>query len=1159
MRVHVVPRRASTWQVLLAAGALATVVGWLIGPELRSLFVPVVAVAGQVIVYLRIRRLPPDARSAWLVLWLAGLIILVASLVRFVHGVIIGVDTPLPSPADALFFVGYALLVLGELILLRRRATEPDPDAWVDALIVSAAVGLALWAVLISPYLRTSGSPVGEQVVNVTYLLLTLALLATTVRLIVGPGIRPVAYYLLAGAVAVFFVNDLLGTIAFSRGLDPEVLLVLTPPVYAFYAAAIYHPSAPRLTDAPPDQESRLGPVRLTMLFFALMTPPLVLVYELRAETAADPVLIVSGAFLTSVLVLVRLARLVWAKERTAALEGQLRRAGEDLVSAVTVDGIHRTSLQWLREILGDGVGVAGMLAPSGGRWEVTAASDEDRAEALVHCLPRDASGHVSLEGCTQDDLAHAYLAPLRSVAEDDGVLFVAGASPQGRDGRLVVEALAREAALALRGVEMAEEMHRQRSERRFKVLVENSSDVVTVVDGGHRVIFCSPAARRILGREPEALVGQAQYELVHPDDRPLVRAFLASPDADDESAGDPLEVRLLHADGTYRWFEVVTRDLREQDEIGGVVVNFREITDRKGAEQRLANSEARFRALVQNSSDVVAVVDDDALFTYVSPAITGMLGYRADDLLGTSVLGLLPTDEAGRVEALRRTLTSESFRQTSVEVRIPDVRGAWHTVDITITDLRREPAVGGVVLNARDVTVRKELEHDLRHQALHDTLTGLGNRAMFTGRVTEALEQGEDRLDAVSVLFVDLDDFKTVNDSLGHAVGDQLLVVAAERLRECLRVSDTAARLGGDEFAVLLEHAYGQSEVIQVAERILESLRQPIVIGPREIVVTASVGIAMNSDRSTSAEVLLRNADMAMYLAKDRGKARFEVFEDEMHASVFERLEMKAALARAIDQADELELHYQPIMSLASGRVTGVEALVRWQHPDRGLLAPGSFIPLAEDTGLIVPLGRWVLEQACRQLVTWREEVPGAEALTMSVNLSVRQLGNPTIVADIVQILERTGLPAECLVLEITESLLVDERSTMPERLTELRAVGVSLAVDDFGTGYSSLGYLQRFPIDIIKIDRSFVEGLGQGADEPGVVRAIIDVARRIGARTVAEGIQGAEQLKALKALRCDGGQGFYFARPMPADDFTDRLAGITEGDVRLRLEEPV
>ncbi|OWY63466.1 hypothetical protein B7486_52975, partial [cyanobacterium TDX16] len=443
--------------------------------------------------------------------------------------------------------------------------------------------------------------------------------------------------------------------------------------------------------------------------------------------------------------------------------------------------------------------------------------------------------------------------------------------------------------------------------------------------------------------------------------------------------------------------------------------------------------------------------------------------------------------------------------------------------------------------------------------QALHDTLTGLGNRAMFTGRVTEALEQSSDRLDSVSVLFVDLDDFKTVNDSLGHAVGDQLLVVAAERLRECLRVTDTAARLGGDEFAVLLEHAYGQSEVIQVAERILESLRQPIVIGAREIVVTASVGIAMNADRIPSAEVLLRNADMAMYLAKDRGKARFEVFEDEMHASVFERLELKAALARALDASDELVLHYQPIVSLASGRVTGVEALVRWQHPERGLLAPGSFIPLAEETGLIVPLGRWVLEEAARMLSRWRRDVPGADNLTMSVNLSVRQLESPTIVADIVQILERTGLPPGCLVLEITESLLVDEHSTMPERLGELRAIGLSLAVDDFGTGYSSLGYLQRFPIDIIKIDRSFVDGLGQNGNEPGVVRAIIDVARRIGARTVAEGIEGAEQLKALKKLRCDSGQGFYFARPMPASDFTERLADSAEGDMRLRLEETV
>jgi len=1146
------------WQVMLVAGALATLTGWLLPPDARPLFIQAVAVAGQVVVFRKALRMPPGAREAWLVLCLGGLLILVGGVVRFAHGEVVGVEDPLPSPADLFFFAGYAMLIVGELIFLRRRATERDPDAWVDALIVTAAVGLALWALLIGPYLRTSGLPLGERLTNVSYLVLTLSLLATTVRLIVGPGVRPVAYYLLSGAVVAFFVNDLLGTVAYARGLDSDILLILTPPVYAFYAAAAFHPTAPRLTEPPPEQESRLGPVRLAMLFFALMTPPVVLVFELDAGAAADPLLIVFGAFVTSLLVLVRLTRLVWAKERTADLETQLRRAGEDLVSAVTVARIQESSLHWLTEILGDGVVVAGVLAPREEGWAVAAATDPKLAAAVARCLPVGELGAATLQGCAEDELDHAYLAPLRSVTEDEGALFVAGGAAQGREGRMVVAALAREAALALRGVAMAAEMHRQRSERRFRVLVENSSDVVMVVDADRTVAFCSPAVRRLLGREPDTLIGRAHLEMVHPDDRGQVRGFLDALSGLDDPT-DPREVRLLHADGTYRWFDVVTRDLRDQDEIGGIVVNFREITDRKGAEQRLADSEARFRALVQNSSDVVAVVDEAGLFTYVSPAITPMLGYRADELLGTSVLGLLPSDEASRVDAFGRQLTSETFHQTSIEVRIPDTGGEWHTVDITITDLRREPAVGGIVCNARDVTVRKELEHDLRHQALHDTLTGLGNRAMFTNRVTEALEQSSERLDAVSVLFVDLDDFKTVNDSLGHAVGDQLLVVAAERLRECLRVTDTAARLGGDEFAVLLEHAYGQSEVIQVAERILESLRAPIVIGPREIVVSASVGIAMNADRSTSAEVLLRNADMAMYLAKDRGKARYEVFEDEMYASVFERLELKAALTRAIEQPDELVLHYQPIISLASGRVSGVEALVRWQHPERGLLGPGSFIPLAEETGLIVPLGRWVLEEASRMLAQWRAEVPGAEGMTMNVNLSVRQLETPTIVSDIVEILDRTGLPADCLVLEITESLLVDENSTTPERLSELRAAGLALAVDDFGTGYSSLGYLQRFPIDIIKIDRSFVDGLGQTGHESGVVRAIIDVAQQIGARTIAEGIEGAEQLKVLKKLRCDGGQGFYFARPMPAADFTQRLAGSGEGDVRLRLEETV
>jgi diguanylate cyclase (GGDEF)-like protein/PAS domain S-box-containing protein len=594
----------------------------------------------------------------------------------------------------------------------------------------------------------------------------------------------------------------------------------------------------------------------------------------------------------------------------------------------------------------------------------------------------------------------------------------------------------------------------------------------------------------------------------------------------------------------------MLSTDLRHDPEIEGLVVNARDITDRKGAEQLLARNEARFRSLVQNSSDVVAVVDDNAFFTYVSPSILGMLGYKPDELVGTSALNLLPADDVSpALRALARIL-EQSFDQTSVETRVLDRDEIWHTVDITITDLRQEPAVEGIVLNARDVTVRKALESDLRMQAMHDALTGLGNRAMFTDRVTHALGRTDDYQHVVAVLFVDLDDFKMVNDSLGHEVGDALLVLVAERLGTCLRDVDTAARLGGDEFAVLLESAFNEGEVCGVAERILGSMRAPFSIDGRELAITASVGIAISPDRASSAEVLLRNADMAMYLAKDQGKDRSEVFEESMHASVFERLELRTDLAHGIDNG-ELLLHYQPIVSLESQRVVGVEALVRWDHNDRGVLSPDTFVPLAEETGLIVPLGQWVLTEACEQLGSWRRGNPRCPIRSISVNLSVRQLQHDGIVDDVAETLARTGLDPSDLVLEITESMLMTDTEATRANLTGLRDLGVSLAVDDFGTGYSSLGSIQYLPVDTIKIDKTFVSGLGQEGGDESVVRAILGLAQGLGVRTVAEGIEGAEQLEALRELDCNYGQGYYFSKPLTADAVDDLLRAGVEGEV--------
>jgi diguanylate cyclase (GGDEF)-like protein len=416
-------------------------------------------------------------------------------------------------------------------------------------------------------------------------------------------------------------------------------------------------------------------------------------------------------------------------------------------------------------------------------------------------------------------------------------------------------------------------------------------------------------------------------------------------------------------------------------------------------------------------------------------------------------------------------------------------------------------------------------------HQALHDSLTGLPNRALFLDRLGHALQRGGGR-SQVGVLFCDLDRFKTVNDSLGHAAGDDLLVAVAARLGECLRAGDTAARLGGDEFAVLLEDVRDEREALAVADRVIEALRAPFELHGRDVYVSSSIGVVCGSG---SGEELLRNADVAMYRAKAEGKGRYALFEPSMGAEVLERIELEADLQHAVER-DQLVVHFQPLIDLRSGRLEGFEALVRWQHPERGLLPPAAFIPLAEETDLIVHVGRWVLEESCRQAATWGTAV--------SVNLSGRQLEEPGLVDAVSETLRTSGLAPEQLWLEITETVLMHDSEATIERLRALKALGIKLAVDDFGTGYSSLRYLRRFPIDLLKMAKPFVDGLVASREGTALARTIIELGSSLGLRTVAEGIEGSHELAQLRRMGCDLGQGFLFARPMPAAEAAALLA---------------
>ncbi len=561
---------------------------------------------------------------------------------------------------------------------------------------------------------------------------------------------------------------------------------------------------------------------------------------------------------------------------------------------------------------------------------------------------------------------------------------------------------------------------------------------------------------------------------------------------------------------------------------------------------------DARFRSLVQNALDLITVVDASHRISYQSPSIARLFGHQPSELEGLALSELVHPDDASRVQLFLHRTIAEGGTLATVNWRMWHRDGSWRSVESIGMNLLHDASVRGIVLNTRDVSERTALEAELTHQAFHDPLTGLANRALLRDRTGHALSRSQRHGQAPqALLFLDLDNFKMVNDSLGHAAGDSLLVEAARRLLACVRSSDTAARLGGDEFAVFIEDPADEAACTEVAERIIAALARPFSIGRREVFVGASLGIATARD-GDGADGLLRNADMAMYLAKTRGKGRYERFAPEMHVTAIERIELESDLRHAIENGD-LILHYQPIVMLETGAITGVEALVRWHHPRRGLLAPGQFIGLAEETGMILPLGAWVLREACKQAQRWRERRGPDDPLAVTVNVSGRQIQSPQFIADVRAALSESGLMPHALILELTESVLTAHTETVQTTLHALKTVGVRLAIDDFGTGYSSLSYLQRFPIDILKIAKPFVDDVVVHASGAGsrraLAQAVITLGTTLSVRTIAEGIELPQQLDRLRELGCDLGQGFHFSRPVPASELEARLFGPEPG----------
>ena len=556
---------------------------------------------------------------------------------------------------------------------------------------------------------------------------------------------------------------------------------------------------------------------------------------------------------------------------------------------------------------------------------------------------------------------------------------------------------------------------------------------------------------------------------------------------------------------------------------------------------------EAQFRTVFEAAVIGMALVRLDGHFLFVNQAFSDITGYSRDALTSMTFQAIThPEDLAEDIDMTRQLLEGQ-IRTYQIEKRYLHRDGHEVWIELSVSLVHDDTGNAEYfIAQIQEITERKRFEDQLLHQAFHDHLTGLPNRALFMDRLEHALARAKRPGETLAVLFLDLDNFKVINDSLGHRAGDQLLVTMAERLQGCVRPGDTVSRLGGDEFTVLLENISGIADAIRVAQRIAEQSLTLYSLHDRQVAVTASIGIALGAPEDVSADDLVRNADTAMYEAKRRGRARFEVFNPKMTIRARERLETEIALQRAVERG-EFVLHYQPIIQLATDRVVELEALVRWDHPAGGLLTPGGFLPVAGEAGRVRGVGDWVLRRACRQLLKWQRQYPAAAGeppLRMSVNLSTRQFLQSSLVADIDRVLGQTGLDPHSLKLEITESVVMEDAAGATETLRGLRDLGITLAIDDFGTGYSSLTYLKRFDVDTLKIDRQFMAGVPDDPDHTAIVNAVIAIARTLGIKVIAEGIETREQLEHLRSSGCDYAQGMLLGPPLPEAEIEELLA---------------
>jgi diguanylate cyclase (GGDEF)-like protein/PAS domain S-box-containing protein len=999
--------RAQVWWVYLLLGGLFTAL-YVFVPPLKGSgpLINLLGLSGVLAVVGGMRLHRPRARIAWLC-FVAGLgLFWAGDVYTYSYPQLTGAAVPFPSAGDAMYIAVYPVLMVGLLLLVRSRNRGADGPGLIDSLIISLGLALVSITQLIAPYIHDHTMALLPKCVSVAYPAGDIVLLAAGIRLAVDTGRRRPSFWLIIGSIVTLLVTDFTyGVFTLHNTYHHQLWMdVGWISFYVLWGAGALHPSMASLSDAGVERAPRLTPGRLALLAGATFIAPVLEYVNARHRHDPDLLFVIGASIVLFALVVGRMTGLVLQRERAAARERSLSAAGERLVAATSLTDIAKA-----------GLSAAGLLAGEDVQAFVCRRGAD---EVRVACL--DAGSEIC-----------AWMA---SASIADFLAGVPAESPQGLP-------------------DWAAEQLRVRPNEHEAVVVVLS----TQSDGRGWLVVTGERAPEIESRSSLAV-------LAHQIALAIERAQLS---------------------------EKIHR----------------------------AASDERLSSLVRHSSDLITVIDEFATIIYQSPSVEAVLGYRAEEMTGRRFVELLHPSEQGRLAICLAEGSWSTAAAEPMECVLAAQDGSARHFEILLNDLRDDEHVRGIVLNGRDVSERKTFEEQLTHQAFHDSVTHLANRALLNERVRHAVARARREPMGLAAIFVDLDDFKTINDSLGHAAGDRVLLEVAKRIAGAVRSADTPARFGGDEFAILLEDVTDVQAAADTAERILDSLALPLEIAHKTLSIRASLGISIAEAGSViEPDELIRNADAAMYIAKADGKGGYQVFEPAMHQRVLARLELRSDLERALRDG-EFELHYQPLVRLQDGAVTGVEALLRWRHPERGLISPDNFIPFAEETGMIVPIGRWVLREGARQAKILRSQLGSEVRPSMGINLSVKQLFDKDIISDVIGALKDAALEPSALTLEITESVMISDTELASERLSELHALGVRLAMDDFGTGYSSLSSLSRFPLDVLKMDRSLLAA-GAAPITTGIASAVLGLGETFELEVVAEGIERAEQAETLREL---------------------------------------